>query len=594
MSSKPLGYFALVLHSHLPYVLSHGTWPHGTDWLVEAAAETYIPLLNVLRRLVSEGISPQVTIGVTPVLAEQLADDRFREEFLAYLHLKQEVARENEGEFLRRGDHQLADLAHFWWRYYEDIERDFRERYGSDLVGALRQLQEDGHIEVMTSAATHGYLPLLGRDTSVQAQVRLGVASYRHRFGRDPAGIWLPECGYRPRYPWQRPVGAPGSKPELRKGVEEFVAEAGLRYFIVDSHLLAGGEALGVYLDRFEALRRLWERSAQGVVREPTERTVYRTYLASSTGDPAKSPAVFARDTRTAIQVWSGEHGYPGDYWYLEFHKKHFPGGLRYWRVTERTSDLGVKAPYEPERVPQRLRDQADHFVDVLRGVVQEQARKQDFPVVCSPYDAELLGHWWFEGPEWLYQVLKRLARDEVVHTITCREYLEVNPPVEMVRLPEGSWGQGGFHWVWLNEWTEWTWRHIYEAEDRLATVLAQAPAQPTGTLAAVLDQLVRELLLLESSDWQFLITTWSARDYAENRFSTHFEDFRTLAAAAEGLLAGRAMEPGERALLEMLSRRDGLFPEVDLADWRAVRHPVSAEGFSADRDGGAGGSAPT
>jgi 1,4-alpha-glucan branching enzyme len=280
MSSKPQGYFALVLHSHLPYVLSHGTWPHGTDWLVEAAAETYIPLLNVLRRLVNEGISPRITIGVTPVLAEQLADDRFREEFRAYLHLKQEVARENEGEFLRRGDQQLADLAHFWWRYYEDIERDFEERYGGDLVGALRQLQEEGHIEVMTSAATHGYLPLLGRDTSVEAQVRLGVESYRRHFGRDPAGIWLPECGYRPRYPWQRPVGPSGSgagmKPELRKGVEEFVAEAGLRYFIVDSHLLAGGEALGVYIDRFEALRRLWERSQQGVVREPTERTVYR------------------------------------------------------------------------------------------------------------------------------------------------------------------------------------------------------------------------------------------------------------------------------------------------------------------------------
>jgi 1,4-alpha-glucan branching enzyme len=370
-------------------------------------------------------------------------------------------------------------------------------------------------------------------------------------------------------------------KPELRKGVEEFVAEAGLRYFIVDSHLLAGGEALGVYIDRFEALRRLWERSQQGVVREPTERTVYRTYLASSTGDPNKSPAVFARDTRTAIQVWSGEHGYPGDYAYLEFHKKHFPGGLRYWRVTERTSDLGVKAPYEPERIPERLRGQADHFVDILRELVQEQARKQDSPVVCAPYDAELLGHWWFEGPEWLYQVLRRVARDDVVRTITCSEYLKVNPPVEMVRLPEGSWGQGGFHWVWLNEWTEWTWRHIYEAEDRLAAVLERVPGEPTGELAEVLRQLVRELLLLQSSDWQFLISTWSARDYAENRFSTHFEDFCGLAAAAETLLAGRPLEESARALLDMLRQRDQLFPEVDIAAWRAVRHPATEGGSS-------------
>ncbi len=575
MARSPRGYFALVLHAHLPYVLSHGNWPHGTDWLVEAAAETYIPLLNVFHRLIGEGLSPRVTVGITPILTEQLADDRFRQEFVSYLHLKQAAAQDDEAEFTRRGENRLADLAHFWRRYYEDIERDFAERYSSDVVGAFRQLQDEGHIEIMTSSATHSYLPLLGRDTSVQGQVRLGVASYRRHFGREPAGIWLPECAYRPRYEWGRPVGGGDREPELRKGVEELVAEAGLRYFIVDSHLLAGGEALGVYIDRFEALRRLWEQSQQGVVREPTERTVYRAYLTSSTGEASKAVAVLARDTRTAIQVWSGEHGYPGDSWYLEFHKKHFPGGLRYWRVTENQSDLGAKAPYEPERVPERLREQADHFVDVLRGVVWEQAEKQELPVVCAPYDAELLGHWWFEGTEWLYHVLKRVAQDEVVQPITCREYLEVAPPVELVRLPEGSWGQGGFHWVWLNEWTEWTWRHIYEAEDRLAAILEGAPAEPAGELAEVLAQLVRELLLLQSSDWQFLISTWSARDYAENRFTMHFEDFQALAAVAERLLRAEPLSPADRGLLEMLVERDHVFPEVDLADWRAVQSPA-------------------
>lgn len=575
MADSPRGYFALILHGHLPYVLAHGTWPHGTDWLVEAAAETYIPLLNVFRRLVSEGLSPQVTVGLTPVLTEQLADERFRREFLAYLHMKQEAARENEAEFNRRGEGRLAELAHFWWRYYEDIERDFVERYREDLVGAFRELQDEGHIEIMTSAATHGYLPLLARDTSVQGQVRLGVASYRRHFGRDPAGFWLPECAYRPRYEWRRPVGEAGQGPQLRKGIEEFLAEAGLRYTVVDSHLLAGGEALGVYIDRFEALRRLWEQSQQGVVRRPTERTLYRAYLASSGGEGSASVAVLGRDTRTAIQVWSGEHGYPGDYWYLEFHKKHFPGGLRYWRVTEREADLGRKAPYEPERVPERLREQADHFVDVIRGIVQEESRRQDLPVVCAPYDAELLGHWWFEGPEWLYQVLRRLARDEVVRPITCSRYLELAPPVEMVRLPEGSWGQGGFHWVWLNEWTEWTWRHIYEAEDRLADILERAAAEPGGELSAVLAQLVRELLLLQSSDWQFLITTWSARDYAENRFSRHFEDFRALASVAERLLDGGSMSTAERGLLEVLAERDPVFPDLEVSDWLTLHHPA-------------------
>jgi len=575
MAKQPRGYFALVLHSHLPYVLSHGTWPHGTDWLVEAAAETYLPVLNSLRRLASEGLSPRITIGLTPVLTEQLTDERFREEFLSYLHLKQGTAQENEGEFSRLGDRHMADLAHFWWRYYEDIERDYVERYGCDIVGAFRQLQDEGHIEVITSAATHAYLPLLARDTSVQAQVNLGVTTYRKHYGRDPVGVWLPECAYRPRYEWRRPVGDGEGEAGLRKGVEEFLAEAGLQYFIVDSHLLAGGEALGVYMDRFEALRRLWEQSQKGVVREPTERTLYRPYLTCSSGDMNKAVAVFARDTRTAIQVWSGEHGYPGDHWFLEFHKKHFPGGLRYWRVTDAKADLGSKEPYEPARVPERVRQQADHFVDVVRGLVLEQAEKQDVPVVCAPYDAELLGHWWFEGPEWLYQVLKRLAQDDVVQPITCSAYLERSAPVEVVRMPEGSWGQGGFHWVWLNEWTEWTWRHLYEAEDRLAELLERAPAEPRGDLEAVLKQLVRELLLLQSSDWQFLITTWSARDYAESRFTTHFDDFRALARSAEKLLDDGELTPSDRELLEMLGQRDGVFQDLDLADWRRVHYPV-------------------
>jgi 1,4-alpha-glucan branching enzyme len=509
------------------------------------------------------------------VLTEQLADRRFREEFLSYLHMKQSAAQENEAEFSRRGNQHMSDLAHFWWRYYQDIERDYVERYGSDIVGAFRQLQDEGHIEIITSAATHGYLPLLGRDTSVQGQVNQGVATYRKHYGRDPSGVWLPECAYRPRYEWTPPVGDKDGKAVLRKGVEEFLAEAGLKYFIVDSHLLAGGEALGVYIDRFEALRRLWEQSQKGVLREPTERTLYRAYLASSSEDLNKATAVFARDTRTALQVWSGEHGYPGDYNYLEFHKKHFPGGLRYWRVTDARADLGSKQPYEPAQVPERVRQQAEHFVDVVRALVQEQAEKQDLPVVCAPYDAELLGHWWFEGPEWLYQVLKRLAQDDVVQPITCSAYLEQAPPAEVVRLPEGSWGQGGFHWVWLNEWTEWTWEHIYEVEGRLAELLEKAPDEPTGELKAVLEQLVRELLLLQSSDWQFLITTWSARDYAENRFTTHCDDFHALVGIAEKLLEGGELTDSDRDLLGMLGERDGVFEDIDLDDWRVVRYPI-------------------
>ncbi|NMC65364.1 MAG: DUF1957 domain-containing protein, partial [Acidobacteria bacterium] len=192
-----------VLHSHIPYVIGHGTWPHGTDWLFEAAAETYLPLLEVLLRLEAEGLQAGLTISLTPVLVEQLSSQTFRQSFLDYLTMKLEASASDYLYFQRTGEKQLMNLALYWRKWYENIYHLFLDEFHSDLISAFGHFQETGSIEIITSAATHGYLPLLASDQSVRHQVQQGRFIYEKYFGRKPAGFWLPECAYRPAYGWQ-------------------------------------------------------------------------------------------------------------------------------------------------------------------------------------------------------------------------------------------------------------------------------------------------------------------------------------------------------------------------------------------------------
>ncbi len=577
--AEPLGYFTFVLHSHLPYVIGHGRWPHGMDWLNEAAAESYLPLLQAFTRLAAEGRPSGVTLGITPILAEMLAADTFRREFKDYLDNKIEAAREDHATFARLGDRHFTSLAERWESHFSELKRAFIEDFHEDLLGACGRLMEEGMLEVITSAATHGYLPLLGRDTAVQAQVKQGVATYRRHFGRDPQGFWLPECAYRPRYRWKPPVAGMGGEPVLRKGVEEFLSENGLRYFMIDSHLLKGGKAIGVYKDRFEALERLWERFASQYQERPEEedKSPYQAYLVSSAPETKRPMAVLTRDPKTGLQVWSGEWGYPGDGNYLDFHKKRFPGGLRYWRVTSAKADLADKEPYHPEWVMPRIHDQADHFVSMVTGILadfrQEQGRAG---MVVAPYDTELLGHWWSEGPEWLYQVISRLHAHTQVSLSPGGKILAEAAPRAVISLPEGSWGEGGYHWIWLNEMNDWTWRHVYHAEEAMEEMAHLWADDPDPRLNDLLKQCGRSLFLLESSDWQFLISTFSARDYAELRLTVHNDDFRRLAAMTRQYAAERSLPPEDWNFLEACRERDDIFPDIDPKWWARVQYPPS------------------
>jgi 1,4-alpha-glucan branching enzyme len=557
------GFVTFVLHTHLPWVLGHGRWPHGTDWLNEAAAECYIPILNQLFTLRDQGYSPQLSIGITPILQEQLGSPDFVREFEYYLGHKIEAAEDDIQEFSKRGQKEFLSISQMWKTYYLQLRENFQNKFQKNLLQAFNQLQQQGLIEIITSAATHGYLPLVKYDRSVGAQIQLGVEVYKKNFGQAPHGIWLPECAYRPAYKWTPPVGD-RSKSYHRKSIDEFLSKQGIEYFIVDAHLLKGGKAIGVYLSRFKALKSLWQHFKKEFieVKEDFPKSPQEIYLVSS-NPHIKPVAILTRDPASALQVWSGDLGYPGESQYLDFHKKRFPGGLRYWRVTDSKIDLALKEIYNPDSVEEKIKEHANHFVSLIKKTARDYYEVNKRPaIICTPFDTELFGHWWFEGPRWIYHVLKLIEEDNEIKSAAGTLTLKQFEPDRIVSLPEGSWGEGGFHYIWLNKLTEWTWERIYEAEDIFYTLYDTFSRSRDEKILRFLQQLGRELLLLQSSDWQFLISTWSARDYAELRFSRHFDNFRQIAR----ILTSNKIGDSEINILRAIEEQDCCFKDLDLS----------------------------
>ncbi|MBI4010700.1 MAG: DUF1957 domain-containing protein [Candidatus Rokubacteria bacterium] len=564
-AGRPVAGFALVLHTHLPFVLNHGRWPHGSDWLNEATIECYLPLLEAARRLVADGISPRWTINISPVLAEQLVSDAFQKEFEFFIGTRLRYIEDNRAYFRQTGQDSLVALTRYWEEYFERMWGLLRSLNG-DLLGAFAELGAAGHLEIITCAATHGYLPLLSRDESIRLQLRTAVESHTRHFGRRPRGIWLPECAYRPRSEWAPPVGAASARRGLRPGLEEFLAEYGLEFFVVDTHLVKGGAPLSAYRDFFPALAALpRERPVVRTARPARAASPYRSYRVGSRGGTGTAVA-FVRDPKTTVQVWSRDQGYPGEPQYLEFHKKHFPGGFRYWRVTGSGVDLGDKQLYSPTAAAERVQSHADHFVALVQRTIAEAGEDGGGfpPVVVSPYDAELFGHWWFEGPAWLEAVARRLAANGV-RPVTLAQVVDAGVPDEVVTLQEGSWGEGGDHRVWLNRETEWTWDRIYDVEEALVEQLHRAGTD-SPLHRRILTQACREALVLQASDWQFLITTQSARDYAERRFAEHYAEFKWLLELGDKLAQTGALTPDEEEALRRLEREDFVFPDLDPA----------------------------
>ena len=519
------GLLALILHAHLPFV-RHPEYPEflEEDWLFEAISETYIPLLNVFEGLAVDGIHTHVTLGLTPPLCEMLADPLLQERYLLHVSKLVELS---EKEVLRTRDHpEMNQSALMYLRHFSAARDLFENRYHRNLLAGFRALQEADCVEIITSGATHGFLPLLGEPQARRAQVEVGRRNYEKHFGRSPRGIWLPECAYEP-------------------GIDGLLAEAGIRFFIVDAHAIMFGTP------------------------QP-RRGIYAPVITPS------GVAAFARDVETSEQVWSSEIGYPGDPDYREFYRDlgfdgdynyvkpylHEDGvrrnlGLKYYRVTGKV-DLGLKQPYVPSWATNKAALHAGNFMFNRQGQVRHLlpglGRK---PLIASPYDAELFGHWWFEGPQFLNYVIRKINFDQSdVRLVTPIDYLQEYPENQHQQPASSSWGAEGYYRVWINGETEWMYPHQHVAEQRMVEMARSRPAAE-GVERRALNQAARELLLAESSDWAFIITTGTAVEYAVKRFRDHIGRFTRLYEMI------RSNEIDEQWLARIESL-DTIFQEID------------------------------
>jgi 1,4-alpha-glucan branching enzyme len=563
-----IGSFCLVLHGHLPYVLRHGTWPHGEDWLYEAAAETYLPLLGMIDECAFLNAPPHITVGLTPVLLEQLAHDDFKTGFSHYLSDAAERAGRDQKEFDAAGNKHHAYLAVRWIDFYEKLAEQFAA-IGGDIPRAFGDRARAGLIEILTSAATHAYLPLLYEDSSVRAQLRAGLASSHRILGFKPTGLWLPECAYRPGGAWKSPTGWAGK--DRRIGIEHLVADETLTHFFVEDKLFRSGCSEWVNNGSWQKCD--WTESAKYPNRGWAD--VLEPALVNSDGTGAGRAAAFGRDAVVCEKVWSGEIGYPADPVYLEFHKKHGPRrGLRYWKITGKKVDLGNKDSYFPDDVPGRIFANAHHFCQFVKSRLGEyHARTGRRGVVMASFDAELFGHWWFEGPRFLRDVLLTLNADPDIDVQTSAQFLDQFPPDKSVSMPAGSWGEGGDDRVWTNEKVSWMWDIEYRCEAMFGRLTFELPWQRNADIRELLEKAGRELLLLQASDWPFVISRGQAIDYGIKRFMQHVARFETLAGLCEKVAANSAylgrLNQVELHEIADADLHDVIFPNIELQWWK-------------------------
>ncbi|MGE5544605.1 MAG: 1,4-alpha-glucan branching protein domain-containing protein [Bacillota bacterium] len=481
----------LVLHSHLPYVKHQGRWPFGEVWLFEAMAETYIPLLQTWLRLLDEGLPAPITLSLSPTLMEQLASPYLREWFIEYTRACERQAASDERSFMARGQRDLAEVAADYRRFYQDIRHCFTMEFAGDLIGVIKELYRRVPLELLATSATHAYLPLIHDRDSLERQIAVGKECFIKHLGFEPRGFWLPECGYY-------------------QGLEEVLERHHFSYFFVDGHAIEGGRPAQTFsgYHPFSA--------TETVEYEKTGLSTYSPYRIKG-----RSMGVFGRNTMVSLQVWSKEYGYPGDANYREFHKQLPGSGLKYWRVTNRDAEPASKLVYDRNRAQETVRKHAHHFMETIEAISREAERLgYSEPLIVACYDTELFGHWWWEGVDWL---------EELVRLITGLKHWRMVLPgmilQEMEHLPEAqvmesSWGTGGKHFGWSNPETSWMWETIQKARQELDTI-----SRLTGSnlITRARAQAVKELMLMESSDWFFMVTNNHTRDYAVKRFLEHF-----------------------------------------------------------------------
>ncbi|TFG64599.1 MAG: DUF1957 domain-containing protein [Spirochaetales bacterium] len=518
------GYIAFVLHAHLPFV-RHPEYEYFLEenWLYEAISETYLPLLRVFRTLDEEQVPYKLTMSISPTLASMLSDELLQNRYLRHLKRLIQLA-ESECERTANDIH-FSPVARMYRDLFTLNLKEFTEVYRKNILRGFKELSKKGRIELITSAATHSYLPLYEKyPEAIFAQLQTAVMTHARTFCEEPAGFWVPECAYSP-------------------GLEKHLKIFNFKYFFTAAHGVLFAE----------------------------EKPKYGVYA------PIYCPngvAAFGRDLASSHAVWSSEEGYPGDFSYRDFYRDlgydlpldyigpyihenniRINTGFKYYAITGKTD---VKQPYNIEDAGKKAEEHADNFIYNRLKQVSKLAPLMDRPpLIVSPYDAELFGHWWFEGPLWFEYVLRKLNDVSGDLTmVTASEYLSLYPDNQKTLPCYSSWGNKGYSEVWLNASNDWIYRHTHKAIERMVELVHRFPDEK-GLKKRALNQAAREVLLSQASDWPFIMKTGTTVPYAVKRVKEHVLNFTRI---YEELCKNSI----NTEWLTSVEKRNNIFPDID------------------------------
>ena len=518
------GYLGFVLHAHLPFV-RHPEYEHflEEDWLFEAISETYLPLLRMFNRLIADEIKFKLTFSISPTLSEMLTDDLLMSRYVRYVKNRIELG---EKELERTENNpQIQKIVKMYLDLFRNNLNDFVQVYRSNILWGFRNLEKEGVLEIITTASTHSFLPVFEEHPqAIEAQIQNAVISHGRNFGTKPKGFWLPECGYFP-------------------GLENHLKANNIDYFFVAAH--------GILLSD--------EKPLNGVY------------------SPLELPnglSAFGQDFSLTEAVWSSDNGYPGDPVYREFYRDighdlplnyirpyiHEPDvrvntGFKYYAVT---GDTDKKVLYDSEKAMQKLDEHAENFIQKhLDQISRLEGRLEKEPFIITSYDAELFGHWWFEGISWMESVIRKIStRQDELEMITACEYLRKYPNNQKGSPSFSSWGNKGYSEVWLDGKNDWIYRHIHKAIDRMTELVFRYPNE-SGLKLRVLNQAAREVLLSMASDWPFIMKTGTTVPYAVKRIREHIHNFNYI----YDNLRRNTVDTG---WLTRIERKNNVFPDLD------------------------------
>ncbi len=515
------GNLAIVLHAHLPYVRSEEPGSLEEDWFFQALVECYLPLLETLEEAFkSNNQSPKITIGLSPTLLSLLEDEILKNRFKEWVDLRLNILKSLKKDNNKAVVHLTAHLErqlHSW------------NNCGGDLIGRFEKLQSLKVIDILTCAATHGYLPLLRENPeAVRGQLKTAVREHQRIFKNSPLGIWLPECAYY-------------------EGLDELMAESGLRYAVLDGHGLLNADP----------------------------RPRYGLYAPICT---KRGVAFFGRDSESTLPVWSAKDGYPGNPNYREFHRdlgwdlsienlkkiginENRPLGIKLFKITSKQTSLENKQQYDPQAAEASIEKDAENYLnDRKKQLIRLEKSMKIEPLLIAPFDAELFGHWWFEGPKFISQIFIK-SKKEGINLVTLKESLQMKQKIQLCNPSPSSWGQGGFHNYWLNESNSWIISEWSKAGREMINICSQGLKEESNI--KTLKQAARELLLSQSSDWSFILKAGTTTELARNRINLHIKRFWLL---INSIKENKVIEA---KMLERLEKEDCIFPLISPIDWR-------------------------